>query len=80
MKSYAMAVVGGSKIQIDASDPLFLHSFDHPGQPLVADIFNGEDFDNWRRSVRIALSAKQKLPFIDGTYDKPDPDSPLLPY
>jgi len=57
-----------------------LHSSDHPGQPLGTDIFNGEDFDNWRRSVRIALSAKQKLPFIDGTYDKPVPNSPLLPY
>jgi len=51
MKSYAMAVTGGNKVQIDASDPLFLHSSDHPDQPLVADIFNGEDFDNWRHSV-----------------------------
>jgi len=47
MKSYAMAIVGRSKVQIDALDPLFLHSSDHPGQPLVAEIFNGKDFDNW---------------------------------
>ena len=33
-----MAVVGGSKVQIDPSDSLFLHSSDHPGQPLVAEV------------------------------------------
>ena len=75
-----MAVLGGSKVLIDASDPLFLHSSHHPSQPLVAEIFNGEDFDNWRCSVGIVLFAKQKLPFINGTYDKPNPDLPLLTY
>ena len=74
-----MAVVGG-RVQIEPSDPLFLHPSDHPGQSLVADMFGGDDFENWRRSVTIALSAKQKLPFIDGSYPKPDSNSPLLPY
>ena len=69
-----------TKVQIEHSDPLFLHPSDHPGQVLAADIFNGEDFDNWRRSVMIALSAKHKTAFIDGTYGKPDSSSPLLPY
>ena len=62
-----MNVVGGNKVQIKISDPLFLHSSDHPGQalvPLVANIFNREAFDNWRRSMRIVLSSKQKLSFI----------------
>jgi len=31
MQSYAMAVVGGNRVQIDASDPLFLHPSDQPG-------------------------------------------------
>ena len=46
-----MVVTSGNKVQIDASDALILHSSDHPGQPLIADVFNGEDFDNWRHSV-----------------------------
>ena len=69
-----------NKVQIEHSDPLFLHPSDHPGQVLVAEVFNGEEFDNWRRSVKIAMSAKHKTAFIDGTYGKPDADSPLLPY
>jgi len=80
MKSYALAVMGGDKVQIEPSDPLFLHPSDHPSHVLVADTFTGEDFDNWRRSVMIALSAKHKVSFIDVSYEKPDARSPLLPY
>ena len=75
-----MAVIGGNRVQIEASDPLFLHPSDQPGQSLVADIFNGDDFENWRRSVTVALSAKQKLSLVDGSYKKPEAGSPLLPY
>jgi len=81
MGSYAMAVVGESRLQIEALDPLFLHPSDQPGQKsLVANVFNEDGFENWRRSVTIALSAKQKLAFIDGTYKKPEATSPLLPH
>jgi len=50
-RSYAMAIINGEnsdKAQIDASDSLYLHPSDHSGQALVADIFNGENFENWR--------------------------------
>jgi len=60
--------------------PLFLHPSNQPGQSLVADLFNGEDFENWRRSVTVALSAKQKLSLVDGSYKKPEAASPLLPF
>uniref|UniRef100_A0A7C9DJJ1 Retrotransposon Copia-like N-terminal domain-containing protein n=1 Tax=Opuntia streptacantha TaxID=393608 RepID=A0A7C9DJJ1_OPUST len=80
MRSYAMAVAGGNRVHIEAADPLFLHPSDQPGLSLVADLFNGEDFENWRRSVTVALSAKQKLSLVDGSYKKPDASSPLLPY
>lgn len=75
-----MKATGGNRVQIEPSDPLFLNSSDHPGQTLVAGIFNGEDFDHWKRSVRIALLAKHKIVFIEGIYAKPDASSPLLPY
>jgi len=54
-------------VQIEPSNPLFLHPSDHPGYILVVDIFNGEDFDNWHCSVIIALSSKHKIAFIDGS-------------
>ena len=63
-----MAVTGEGRVQIEPADTLFLHPSDHPGQAPVTDIFNGDDYENWRRTVRIALSAKQKIPIIDGTY------------
>ena len=44
MKTYAMAIVGGNRVQIKPLDQLFLHSLDHPRQTLVVDIL--EDFDN----------------------------------
>ena len=75
-----MAVTGEDRVQIEPSDPLFLHPSDHPGHVLIADIFNGEDYDNWKRSVLIALSAKHKIAFIDGSYEKSNAKSPLLPY
>jgi len=52
----------------------------HPGHVLVADIFNGEDFDNWWCPVMIELSAKHKVAFIDGSYAKPGANSHLRPY
>ena len=80
MGSYALAVMGGDKVQIEPSDPLFLHPSDHPGHVLVADTFNGEDCDNWRRSMMIALFGKHKMAFIDESYGKPEAKSPSLPY
>jgi len=53
-----MAANGGNRVQIETTSPLFLHPSDHPGQSLMTDVFNGDDFENWRRSVTIALSAK----------------------
>lgn len=75
-----MVATGGNRVQIETTYPLFLHHSDHPGQSLVTDVFSGDDFENWRRYVTIALSAKQKLSFIDGSYEKLASNSPLLPY
>ena len=73
-------VIESNKVHIEPYDPFFLHSSNHLGQSLLVYIFNGEDFENWRRYVKIALSAKQQIAFIDGSYVKPGADSPLLPY
>ena len=75
--SYAMAVQGNRTTQIEPTDPLYIHPFDNPAQPLVTNFFNGENFDNWKRYVTIALSARHKLAFIDGSLDMPESSSPL---
>jgi len=77
MKSYSMAVQGSRIPQVEPTDPLYVHPSDNPAQPLVSSVFNGDSFDNWKRSVSIALSARHKLGFIDGSYECPAASSPL---
>ncbi|XP_049390256.1 uncharacterized protein LOC125854717 [Solanum stenotomum] len=65
----------GNANQIDSSHPFYLHSSDSPGMSLVNFIFDGRGFQGWRRTILIALSAKNKLGFIDGTCKIPDRSS-----
>ncbi|KAK9664602.1 hypothetical protein RND81_14G055100 [Saponaria officinalis] len=52
-------------------DHFLIQSSDHPGIKLVAHSFDGIGFGNWKRSMHIALSAKNKLCLVDGTKTKP---------
>ena len=80
MISYAMAVQRARSLTIEPNDPLFIHPSYRPSQILVANIFNGEDFDSWNRTFLTASSSKNKIGFINGSIDQPANDSPLLPY
>lgn len=60
---------------IDSSNPLYLHPSDNPGAALVPIPFNGEGYGSWRRSILRALSAKNKLSFINGDCKKPGTNS-----
>nr|XP_043629779.1 uncharacterized protein LOC122601070 [Erigeron canadensis] len=53
------------------NDSLFLASSDHPGMMLTNTPFNGGNFFGWSRTIKMALEAKLKLGFIDGTTPKP---------
>nr|XP_033510946.1 uncharacterized protein LOC108944413 [Nicotiana tomentosiformis] len=55
----------------DANHPYYLHSFDASGMSLVSTPFDERDFSCWRRSMLIAISAKNKLGFINGTWGEP---------
>ena len=56
-------------------DPLSLCGPDHPRSILPNKPFNGENYVGWTNSVRIALEAKLKLEFVDGSCAKPDATS-----
>ncbi|XP_074303807.1 uncharacterized protein LOC141638303 [Silene latifolia] len=48
-----------------------------PGVKITPVEFNGKNYDDWSRCFRLALLAKGKLDYIDGTISKPadtDPD------
>ena len=66
MVSYAMAVQGNRTPLIEPNGPLFINPSDYPGQILVANAFDGENFDSWKRTFLRALSSKNKVGFVDG--------------
>ncbi|XP_074322790.1 uncharacterized protein LOC141659761 [Apium graveolens] len=49
--------------QFNQDNPLHLQSSDSPGMKLVSEPFDGTGFNNWKRSITIALSARNKLGF-----------------
>lgn len=58
-------------ITLDSSHPLYLHPSDHPGQVLVTTALTGDNFNEWKRSMSLALSAKNKLGFVNGKFKAP---------
>uniref|UniRef100_A0A803LI92 Retrotransposon Copia-like N-terminal domain-containing protein n=1 Tax=Chenopodium quinoa TaxID=63459 RepID=A0A803LI92_CHEQI len=57
----------------DPTSVFYIHPSDMNSLQLVSTKFNGEGYADWRRSMTIALSAKNKLGFVDGTIPKPYP-------
>lgn len=55
----------------DPSSVYFLHPSDNTGMKLVTTSFNGTRYGNWKRSMVIGLTAKNKMSFVDGTLAKP---------
>lgn len=56
----------------DPTSVYYLHPSDHTGMKLVSAMFNGTGFANWKRSMVIGLTAKNKMSFVDGTLTKPE--------
>ncbi|XP_021769884.1 uncharacterized protein LOC110734146 [Chenopodium quinoa] len=53
------------------TSPFYLHPSNNPGQKLVNFKFNGNSYADWKCSMLISLSAKNKLGFVDGSLIKP---------
>jgi hypothetical protein len=58
------------------SSPYYLHHGDSPGTLLVSKPLVGNNYHTWKRSMVMALSATNKLGFIDGSLEKPIVDAP----
>ncbi|KAL8111873.1 hypothetical protein AgCh_019541 [Apium graveolens] len=52
---------------IDASHRYYLHPSNHPGLIFITITLNEQNYNQWFRSMRIALSSKLELGFVDGT-------------
>lgn len=57
------------------NNPLYLQNSDSPGMKLVNEPFDGTGYGNWKRFMTIALSAPNKLGFVDGSLPKPETTS-----
>jgi hypothetical protein len=57
--------------EMDSSNPFFLNHGDSPGAMIVSKPLNGENYNSWKRAMVMALSAKNKLSFVNGTLPKP---------
>ncbi|XP_061351052.1 uncharacterized protein LOC133296119 [Gastrolobium bilobum] len=74
----ADASSGSSASMDDSSSLYFLQSGDHPGLILVSHTLSGSNFHSWRRAMLLALTAKNKLSFIDGSLLRPPPTDLLF--
>ncbi|XP_074307302.1 uncharacterized protein LOC141642406 [Silene latifolia] len=51
---------------------------EHTGHSITPVVFNGKNYDEWSRSFHLALIAKGKIGYINGTIIKPSPTSDKL--
>ncbi|XP_057999024.1 uncharacterized protein LOC131177875 [Hevea brasiliensis] len=67
-------------MQIDngGNDIFHLHNSDYPGMMLVSSPLTGRNYLSWSRSMVLALRAKDKLGFVDGSYEVPATDATTL--
>lgn len=63
---------------VDPSNPYYIHHEDSPGSSLVSQVFDGENYYTWSHIIVMALKAKNKIGFIDGTLSKPSSASDPL--
>jgi len=50
---------------------MYLHHSENPATPLVSLVLDSTNYHSWSRSVITALSAKNKVEFINGTTTRP---------
>lgn len=67
-----------SSIPITSTHPLYLQNIDHLCLISISKKLTGtENYGPWKRSLTIALSAKNKLGIVNDTFSVPDATSPL---
>ncbi|XP_048494780.1 uncharacterized protein LOC125494928 [Beta vulgaris subsp. vulgaris] len=63
---------GNVNVSLAYNDPFYITSSDQTASKLVSINLNGSNYISWKRNVRRALIAKNKIGFIEGTLVKPD--------
>ncbi|XP_010271259.1 PREDICTED: uncharacterized protein LOC104607332 [Nelumbo nucifera] len=58
---------------LDPNSPYYLHPSDNPEAILVSCSFTGGNYFTWQHAMCIALRAKNKYGFVDGSLQRPSP-------
>ena len=61
---------------MDDSNLCLLNNGDNPGLSPVTQAFTRENYQTWSRSMTMALIAKNKAGFVNGTIKPMEPSSP----
>lgn len=56
--------------------PYFLTSGDNPGTSLIFEVLDGSNYNTWNLAITIALEAKNKIAFVDGSLHRPVENHP----
>lgn len=67
-----------SHLTEDAISPFFFHLGKNPNVVLVTHPLTSENYNSWSRSMTMALLAKNRLGFINGTLLKPSNPTHLM--
>ena len=59
----------------DILNPYFTHYLDNPGLVLISKPLNGDNYSAWHRAMTLALNAKNKLGFFNGTIKAPSEET-----
>lgn len=66
---------------VTVNHPLYFHQNDHPGLILISKkLVGSENYSTWKRSLTIALNAKNKLKIVNGEFKEPELGSDLRNY
>lgn len=67
-----------SNPRIDVMSSFFLHHLDNSVMVLVSQVLTGDNYPLWRHAMKIALLAKNKIDFIEGSLKEFDKNSATL--
>ena len=56
--------------------PYFLTNGDNPGAFIISEVLDGTNYSTWILAITIALDAKNKLSFVDGSLPRPPENHP----
>ncbi|KAL5565598.1 hypothetical protein UlMin_028762 [Ulmus minor] len=64
----------------DPNNPFHMSNSHHPGLNLVLHPLIGGNYNSWSRAITMALTTKNKLSFVDGTFSEISPDDELYAF